>query len=155
MDRSQGLPSTRSKAIHRGGSLDPLLRYVGHWALLGFGYWAGEEKASGIFVGEVGFADYKRDMQSPVKELPEIGWVLVAAAHERVTRRRAALAALRWGDSHFPESRTTCIISPDNLQSIRVAEKCGYRDLELTLYKGQRRLCLCESLAASYFPAQN
>jgi RimJ/RimL family protein N-acetyltransferase len=30
-----------------------LLRYVGHWALLGFGYWVAEEKASGNFVGEI------------------------------------------------------------------------------------------------------
>jgi hypothetical protein len=42
--------------------------------LLGFGYWVVEEKTSGgKFAGEVGFADYKRDMQSSVKELPEIG----------------------------------------------------------------------------------
>src|SRR5579864_5518349 len=40
-----------------------LLRYAGHWSLLGFGYWVAEEKASGNFVGEVGFADYKRDLQ--------------------------------------------------------------------------------------------
>jgi RimJ/RimL family protein N-acetyltransferase len=26
-----------------------LLRYVGHWALLGFGYWVVEEKATGNF----------------------------------------------------------------------------------------------------------
>ncbi len=28
-----------------------LLRYVGHWAVLGFGYWVVEEKATGKFVG--------------------------------------------------------------------------------------------------------
>ena len=28
-----------------------LLRYVGHWAWLGFGYWALEEKASDEFIG--------------------------------------------------------------------------------------------------------
>src|ERR1700729_2426842 len=38
-----------------------LLRYVGHWSLLGFGYWVVEEKATGNFAGEIGFADYKRD----------------------------------------------------------------------------------------------
>jgi RimJ/RimL family protein N-acetyltransferase len=114
-----------------------LLRYVGHWALLGFGYWVVEEKDSGNFVGEVGFADYKRDMQSPVKESPEIGWVLAAWAHGKGYATEAARAALQWGDAHFSPSRTTCIISPDNLRSIRVAEKCGYRDLQLTLYKGQ------------------
>jgi RimJ/RimL family protein N-acetyltransferase len=114
-----------------------LLRYVGHWSLLGFGYWVVEERASGKFVGEVGFADYKRDMQSPVEELPEIGWVLATWAHGKGYATEAARAALRWGDEHFSPSRTTCIISPDNLASIRVAEKCGYRDLQLTIYKGK------------------
>lgn len=114
-----------------------LLRYVGHWELLGFGYWVVEEKASAKFVGEVGFANYKRDMESPVKQLPEIGWVLAAWAHGKGYATEAALAAIRWGDEHFSPSRTTCIVSPDNLASIRVAEKCGYRDLQLTLYKGQ------------------
>jgi RimJ/RimL family protein N-acetyltransferase len=114
-----------------------LLRYVGHWSLLGFGYWVVEEKASGKFAGEVGFADYKREMQSPVKELPEIGWVLPTWAHGRGYATEAARAVLRWGDEHFSPPRTTCIISPDNLPSIRVAEKCGYRDLQLSSYKGQ------------------
>jgi len=49
----------------------------------------------------------------------------------------ANCTAIRWGDENFSPSRTTCIVSPDDLSSIRVAEKCGYRDLQLTLYKGQ------------------
>jgi RimJ/RimL family protein N-acetyltransferase len=114
-----------------------LLRYVGHWSLLGFGYWVVEEKASGKFAGEVGFADYKREMESPVKELPEIRWVLPTWAHGRGYATEAARAALRWGDEHFSPPQTTCIVSPDNAASIRVAEKCGYRNLQLSSYKGQ------------------
>ena len=34
-----------------------LLRYVGHWAWMGFGYWVVEEKATGRFAGEMGFSD--------------------------------------------------------------------------------------------------
>jgi RimJ/RimL family protein N-acetyltransferase len=114
-----------------------LLRYVGHWFLLGFGYWAVEEKESGKFAGEVGFADYKRDMESPVRELPEIGWVLARWAQGKGYATEAARAAIGWGDGHFSPSRTTCIIGPENLSSIRVAEKCGYKDLQLTEYKGK------------------
>jgi RimJ/RimL family protein N-acetyltransferase len=114
-----------------------LLRYVGHWELLGFGYWAVEDKASGKFAGEVGFADYKRDMESPVKAFPEMGWALAPWAHGKGYATEAALAALVWGDEHFSPRKTTCIISPDNRPSIRVAEKCGYRDLQLAMYKGK------------------
>jgi RimJ/RimL family protein N-acetyltransferase len=53
-----------------------LLRYVGHWSVLGFGYWVVRERATGRFVGEVGFADFKRDMIPSIAGVPEVGWVL-------------------------------------------------------------------------------
>jgi RimJ/RimL family protein N-acetyltransferase len=49
-----------------------LLRYVGHWSLLGFGYWILEERATGEFVGEVGFSDYKRDVEPALGAVPEV-----------------------------------------------------------------------------------
>src|SRR6266852_5354978 len=57
-----------------------LLRYVGHWSLMGFGYWVIREKASGRFVGEVGFADFKRDIEPSLVSAPEIGWALASWA---------------------------------------------------------------------------
>src|SRR5271166_545914 len=112
------------------------LRYAGHWALLGFGYWVVEEKATGNFAGEIGFADYKRDLQPSLKDVPEIGWVLAAHAHGKGYATEAVRAAIAWGDAHFGPVRTACIIHPENLASIRVAEKCGYRELQRTTYKG-------------------
>ena len=114
-----------------------LLRYVGHWALLGFGYWVVEEKATGNFAGEVGFADYKRNLEPPLKDTPEIGWVFAVHAHGKGYATEAVRAAIAWGDAHFGSSRTACIIHPENLSSIRVAEKCGYRELQSTMYKGR------------------
>jgi RimJ/RimL family protein N-acetyltransferase len=113
-----------------------LLRYVGHWALLGFGYWVVEEKATGNYVGETGFADYKRNLQPSLKDMPEIGWVFASQSHGKGYATEAALAAIAWGDAHFGPSRTSCIIHPENLGSIRVAEKCGYREFRHTTYKG-------------------
>jgi RimJ/RimL family protein N-acetyltransferase len=112
-----------------------LLRYLGHWALLGFGYWVVEEKATGNFVGEVGFADYKRDLQPSLKGVPEIGWVLASHAHVKGYATEAVRAVIAWGDAHFGLVRTACIIHPENLASIRVAEKCGYRGLQRVTYK--------------------
>ena len=112
------------------------LRYAGHWSLLGFGYWVAEEKTSGKFVGEIGFADYKRDLEPSLKGVPEIGWVLASSAHGRGYATEAVRAAVEWGDRHFAGARTACIIAPDNLASIRVAEKCGYRKAQVATYKG-------------------
>ncbi len=65
------------------------LRYFGHWSLLGFGYWVVEERESGDFVGEAGFADYKREMEPPLEDAPELGWVLAPAKHRKGIRDRS------------------------------------------------------------------
>ena len=117
-----------------------LLRYVGHWALLGFGYWAIEEKQTGTFSGEVGFADYRRDITPSLAGIPEIGWVLAPHAHGRGFATEAVRAAVQWGDSRFSQKKTACIIAPENIPSIRVARKCGYRELQRTMYHGEPTL---------------
>jgi len=78
-----------------------LLRYAGHWALLGYGYWVAEEKSTGAFVGELGFADYKRDLQPALPEVPEAGWVLMPWAHGKGYATEAVRAIALWGDAHF------------------------------------------------------
>ncbi len=124
-----GKPSTQEEVWTR------LLRYVGHWAWLGFGYWALEEKASGEFIGELGFADFKRDIEPLLKDMPELGWALVSRAHGKGYATEAVGAATVWGDEHFGRKQTACLIHPENLASIRVAEKCGYRESQRTTYK--------------------
>ena len=112
-----------------------ILRYAGLWSLLGFGYWAVEEKASGEFAGELGFADFKRDLEPSLGEMPELGWALVSRVHGKGYATEAVRAAIAWGDQHFGAVRTACIIHPENIASLRVAEKCGYREYHRTLYK--------------------
>jgi len=127
------------KTLHEEEAWTRFLRYVGHWALLGFGYWVVEERVTGNFVGEIGFADYKRNIESAVRIAPEIGWVLASQSHGKGYATEAVRAAVAWGDQYFGSTfrvhRTTCLIHPENLPSIRVAEKCGYREFERTTYK--------------------
>ena len=112
-----------------------LLRAHGHWALMGFGFWAVEEKVSGRFVGEVGFAEFMREMEPSLVGTPEMGWVLSAWSHGRGFATEAARAAIGWGEVNRVSQRTTCIINPGNRASLRVAEKCGYREFARTTYK--------------------
>ena len=126
-----GKPLTKEESWAR------LHRYVGHWALLGFGYWVVEEKTTGQFAGEVGFADLKRDLGESLNNAPEIGWVLASQFHGRGYATEAVRAAVAWGDGHFGSIQTMCIINPENRASMRVAEKCGYRELRMTTYKQQ------------------
>ena len=112
-----------------------LLRYIGHWSLMGFGYWIVRETATDSFVGEVGFAEHRRELTPSIVGVPEIGWVLTPAAHGKGFATEAVRAVLDWGDARFGRIRTVCLINPDNGPSLRVAEKAGYREHARTTYK--------------------
>lgn len=130
-----GTPSTREQSWSR------LMRYAGQWSLLGFGYWAVEERGTGRFVGEVGFADYHREIEPSLDGMPELGWVLARSAHGKGYATEAVRAALAWGESHFDKRvRFACIVAPENAASVRVAEKCGFTLLQKTVYQAQPAL---------------
>ncbi|MBI2254911.1 MAG: GNAT family N-acetyltransferase [Proteobacteria bacterium] len=117
-----------------------LLRYVGHWDLLGYGFWAITEKASGRFIGEGGICDFRRDITWPGcvsadEATREIGWALGADYHGQGLATEAVQAVTTWADRHFRGRRTICIINPSNQPSIRVAEKCGYGEIGTARYK--------------------
>jgi RimJ/RimL family protein N-acetyltransferase len=67
--------------------------------------------------------------------LVSAGWVLAGDTHGKGYATEAAGAAIAWGETHFGPVRTACIIAPENAPSIRVAEKCGYREFQRTTYK--------------------
>lgn len=113
-----------------------VLRYHGHWALLGYGFWAIEEKGTGAFLGEVGFADFKRPIEPPFGDTPEMGWALAAAAHGKGVASEAVAAAAAWGDQTFAHDRTVCIIDPENRASVRVAEKNGFVEVRRAELRG-------------------
>lgn len=113
-----------------------LLRYIGHWAAHGWGYWAVIDKASGAYAGDVGLGLHKRDITPSIDHMPEIGWVLSPDQEGRGIATEAARAALEWFDAAQPGSTTCCIFHPDNAASIRVAEKLGYRFWTMGSYHG-------------------
>lgn len=114
-----------------------ILRYVGHWALLGYGFWAVEEKATGQMIGDLGMAEFKRDVIRGFDGVPELGWVLASRAQGKGYATEAVRAAVAWGQANLGTSRMVCLIHPDNVASIRVAEKCGFREIERIQYKDQ------------------
>jgi RimJ/RimL family protein N-acetyltransferase len=112
-----------------------MLRYAGLWSLLGYGYWAVAEKASDRYIGDIGFADFKRSVQPSIEGIPESGWAFVPEVHGKGYATEALRAVLNWGDEQFGESRTCCLIHPDNTASTRLAEKCGYGKWTQGAYK--------------------
>ncbi len=105
-----------------------ILRSAGLWPVCGFGYWAIEEKASGEFIGAVGFADFRRAISPALGDWPEAGWVLAPRYHGRGYAREAVEAALAWADATFTRPRTVCLIDEANEPSLRLAARLGYRE---------------------------
>jgi RimJ/RimL family protein N-acetyltransferase len=133
------------KPFSREESWARLLRYAGLWALLGYGYWVVRDRRTGRFVGEVGFGNFHRELDPPFGDAPEAGWALATATQGRGFAGEALAAALAWGDAHLGD-RTVCMIDPDNVPSLRVAARAGYREYARTTFKGSPTI-LFERLA--------
>ena len=128
-----------------------VVRYVGHWELLGFGYWGLRETATDRFVGEIGFADYHRDLVPTFDGAPEIGWALASWAHGKGFAKEGIEAVVKWGDTHLVSPRTVCLIEPGHAASIHLAERDGYRAFANTSYR-QSQVSLFERLRAGAAP---
>jgi RimJ/RimL family protein N-acetyltransferase len=126
-----GRPFTREEAWAR------LLRYVGHWAVMEYGYFVARDRATGRFVGEVGLADFKRVMEPPLGDTPEMGWALATWAHGRGLATEAVQGVLDWLARTRGAVETACIIDVGNAASLRVAAKCGYAPAGTATYKGE------------------
>lgn len=126
---SAGRPFTEEETWAR------FLRNISLWPMLGYGYWAATERSTGRYVGDVGFADFKRDIEPSLKGVPEIGWVLASWSHGRGYATEAARAAIDWIEA-LGRRRTVCIIDDANGASVRVAEKLGFREFARSIYKG-------------------
>jgi RimJ/RimL family protein N-acetyltransferase len=123
-----GRPATREETWAR------LLRYAGHWALKGFGYWAATTK-DGVFAGDIGFMNFERDMSPNFGETPEMGWSIAPALQGQGYAFEAGRAALAWADAHFGRARIVCMIAPENAPSLRIAGKLGFRQYAQGTYK--------------------
>jgi RimJ/RimL family protein N-acetyltransferase len=113
-----------------------LMRARGLWEVLGFGYWAVRETSTGRYVGEVGFADLRRELTPSLYDLPEMGWVLAAWAHGHGFGTEAVRAGLAWIDETLAPPVVPCIIDADNGASLALAAKVGFRIKTHATYKG-------------------
>ena len=112
----------------------------GLWDMLGYGYWAVERRSDGAFLGQVGFADFKRDMQPAIEGLPEMGWIFGRHAHGQGYAGEAVAAGLDWADQKLGVAEIVAIIDPGNAPSIRLAERAGFSEREDAVYRGDRIL---------------
>ena len=131
-----GRPATLQQSWQR------VLTYVGHWHLMNFGYWLVEDRISGEFLGEMGYADFKREGLASHHGQPEAGWAFRQASWGRGYATEALHAAEEWLAKTLKPAETFCIVNPENHVSLRVAQKCGYGDSRMSTYADQPILLL-------------
>jgi RimJ/RimL family protein N-acetyltransferase len=94
---------------------------LGHWELLGYGMFAVELKATGVFVGRVGF------INPPGWPGFELGWGLAREHWGQGFALESAKACLDYAFGTLERDRVVSLIRPGNERSIRVAERLGQR----------------------------
>jgi len=107
------------KAFSRIEAWRHMAYLVGHWELLGYGHFAVEEKASGRFIGRIGFLN--------PGGWPgfEIGWTLAREAWGKGFAIEGARRALDFAFKELDKPHVISLIHPENKASIRVAERLG------------------------------
>jgi RimJ/RimL family protein N-acetyltransferase len=125
-----GDPMGREDAFRR------LLAAPGMWALFGYGYWAIERKSDGRFIGQIGLAQFRRDMEPSLDGLPEAGWMLTSDVHGQGYGREALAAMLEWAGEELPGQQIVAIIAEGNKRSMRLAESAGFKRAELSKHRG-------------------
>jgi RimJ/RimL family protein N-acetyltransferase len=127
-------------AFSREDTWRRMLCAPGLWTMLGYGYWAIERREDKAFLGQAGFADFKRDMTPSIEGLPEMGWIFAPHAQGQGYAAEAVAAALDWADATLRASEITAIIDPANARSIRLAERSGFDLREDATYRGEPTL---------------
>jgi RimJ/RimL family protein N-acetyltransferase len=113
------------------------LAACGQWPYVGFGYWIAELKPTAKVIGQLGFADFKREMQPSIEGEPELGYVFEPSVHGQGIAGEACAAVLTWADANLAAPSYPAIISPGNQASIRLAERLGFRRGPDATYRGE------------------
>lgn len=131
----------KGEVLDEEEAMKGFLFMAGHWAMMRWGAWQIEEKATGLRIGVAGFSEKKRPAEHPASGAPEMGWSLSASAHGKGYATEAVAAALVWGREFFAAgTRVVCVIATDNAASIRVAQKSGFRQFATASRYGLGRL---------------
>ncbi len=105
--------------LNRGEAWRQMATILGHWRLRGYGPWAVEERAGGNLVGRLGFFN--------PEGWPgfELGWVLAREHWGKGYATEGARRALAYAFAEMGREHVISVIHPDNVGSVRVAERLG------------------------------
>ena len=97
-------------------------RYRRHWDEHGFGIWAAELLGTGELVGRIGLS-YHRAWPGD----PELGWLIDPAHTGRGLATEGGAAGVEHGFGALGAHRLVSICTEENIESLRVMAKLGFR----------------------------
>jgi RimJ/RimL family protein N-acetyltransferase len=106
------------KPLDRALTWRSMAAFTGHWTLRGYGMWVMEEKATGAFIGRAGL-HYPEGWP-----MLEVGWGIVRSAWGKGYATEVGRLALEQAFANGA-TKVCSLIMPENLRSIRVAERLG------------------------------
>lgn len=113
-----------------------LLRTIGHWQVLGYGFWGIEHRETGHLIGETGFWSLRRGIVPSLEGTYETGWGMLPAFHGKGLAHEAVTRVMDWAQTALAPQDFSCIISPDNAASLALAQKLGFQEQSRTFYNG-------------------
>jgi RimJ/RimL family protein N-acetyltransferase len=125
------------KPMSREDSWRRLTGAIGMWQAIGIGAWAVEIKGDGQMVGHCGFFDFQRDMQPSIRGEPEMGWIFDRTVHGQGVAFEACARALLWADEMLAARSYPAIISLENVASMKLAERLGFKRLDDAVYRDE------------------
>jgi len=124
--------------IPTGESWRKFVFNTGHWALMGYGWWIVADKATDKYVGLVGFADFKRDMEPRLPDgTPEMGWAFLSRYHGKGFATESAKCAMAWHDQTLKFPCVAAVIDAGNAPSRKIAAKLGFREVGESILRGK------------------
>ena len=133
--------------VSRSKAWEKFLRGPAMWPMIGYGMWIVQRRSDGAVLGQIGYADFMREMDPPLADVPEMAWVLGGggkggAGLGQGYGSEALAAALAWGDANLSASKFQCIIALDNVPSLRLAARNGFAELRRTIYENGETVVL-------------
>jgi len=108
--------------------------FLGHWQLRAYGMWAVENKLDRQFVGRIGF---HQPLNWPGLE---IGWLIRKKDWDKGYATEGAQMILDYGREQMKLRDIISLIQPQNIPSMKVAEKIGGRGIREIIFAGKRNL---------------
>jgi RimJ/RimL family protein N-acetyltransferase len=109
-------------------------RYARH----GHGYWLAVDQVTGQPVGQAGLL---MSLVDGVEE-PGLGYIFHRPFWGKGLATEAAFATLDWAFNSCGYSRIICLVRPQNVPSLRVAQRLGLTPERYTVYAGYDHLLL-------------